>query len=271
MFSRLLNWLFGSPTPNPAPTPSVAAAPARGAWDSFDAKVTGVTHNNDCGGRRQAIIARCRVGEPLRLEREPNNPVDKLAIKVLRSNGEQIGYIPADEARLLSNLLDRGFTVRCFISGLTGATNFGVNLVGWIWSGTGAPPDGPRVEIQPAAGSRGRQMMSPAQLRAVKAALHALRDERINYFYCVEDDTFLWHIGPRGAWQRDDSGEHLRALVAAKSSDEIGCLAVEYYKSFCRNSFITAAIKMERLSQPPPTKPEKRKRRRSMAAGQGEG
>src|SRR5689334_13523623 len=113
MLRRFLKWLFRQAPPMPASTASVASKPSSGIvaapratvtaaappggekpgeWASFDTTVAGVTYENSCGGpTRQSIIGRCMVGEPLRLEREPTNPVDKLAIKVLRNNGEQIG------------------------------------------------------------------------------------------------------------------------------------------------------------------------------------
>lgn len=63
----------------------------------FFTKVAGVTFED-----RQNLIDRCSEGEPLILEREPDNPKDGGAIKVLRANREHLGYI----SRKLSNIDD---------------------------------------------------------------------------------------------------------------------------------------------------------------------
>jgi hypothetical protein len=67
--------------------------------------------------------------------REPSNPKDRGAIKILRSNGEQLGYVPRDVARAgyptgLSFRMDRGDTYQCRIKDLTGGNGWtrGVNI-----------------------------------------------------------------------------------------------------------------------------------------------
>src|SRR5580704_1776547 len=59
---------------------------------SFYTKIAGVTHRNEDRKSRQRLITQCRIGEELTLQREPDNPVDPRAIKVLRVTGEQLGY-----------------------------------------------------------------------------------------------------------------------------------------------------------------------------------
>jgi hypothetical protein len=59
--------------------------------DHFFAHVVGESFRNDDGSDRQTITPRCRVGDLLVLEPEPDNPRDINAIRVLRRNGEQIG------------------------------------------------------------------------------------------------------------------------------------------------------------------------------------
>ena len=75
-----------------------------GKW--YPAKVAGVTFDNDDGSSRQKIIARCTVGEKIRLIREPDNPYDEFAIKVCRSNGEQIGYVASEYLENVSRGID---------------------------------------------------------------------------------------------------------------------------------------------------------------------
>jgi HIRAN domain len=68
-------------------------------------RVTGESFPNDDGTERQAIIVNCRVGAPLLLEAKPNNPGDENVIRVLREDGQQIGYLERDLAARLVNHL----------------------------------------------------------------------------------------------------------------------------------------------------------------------
>ena len=103
---------------------------------SFFTKVAGVTHRNDDGSRRQQIIPRCSIGENLILRREPHNRVDTGAIKVTRSNGEQLGYLPAHvsrggDASGLAHQMDAGTGYQCRITAITGGgpeKSWGVNI-----------------------------------------------------------------------------------------------------------------------------------------------
>ncbi len=103
---------------------------------SFFTKIAGVTHRNRDRKSRQRLIAQCNVGEELCLEREPNNPIDPNAIKVLRVTGEQLGYIPAHVAASgLARDLDRGARPKCRIKNLTGGDGLtrGVNIEVGEW------------------------------------------------------------------------------------------------------------------------------------------
>lgn len=74
----------------------------------YSLRVVGVTKPNADGTDRQAILRTCRVGEPILLVREPGNAFDPNAIRVCRANGQQIGYIAADNAAWLApDYLDR--------------------------------------------------------------------------------------------------------------------------------------------------------------------
>jgi hypothetical protein len=104
---------------------------ASATGSSFFTKIAGVTHRNKNRTSRQRLIAQCRVGEELALEREPDNPVDPDAIRVLRVTGEQLGYIPAHVAASgLAKDLDRGERPKCRIVNLTGGDGLtrGVNI-----------------------------------------------------------------------------------------------------------------------------------------------
>jgi hypothetical protein len=97
---------------------------------SFFTKIAGVTYEG-----RQRIVARCSEGETLILVRDPNNHFDKGAIKVMRLNGQQLGFIPADVSRGgnssgLAFQMDHGTEYQCRISSLTGGgdRSLGVNI-----------------------------------------------------------------------------------------------------------------------------------------------
>jgi hypothetical protein len=81
----------------------------------FFGSVAGESFRNDDGTDRQAIIAGIRAGEPLELIAEPDNPHDENAIKVLREDGKQIGYVKRSlAARLVDDLSD----FRAFVAGI---------------------------------------------------------------------------------------------------------------------------------------------------------
>ncbi len=95
----------------------------------FFAHVAGESFRNADGSERQTIIARCRLGEPLVLEHEPDNPHDINAIKVLRRTGEQIGYLTRELAGQLVSQGPDGFYA--FVAGVrrSGGGLYGVALL----------------------------------------------------------------------------------------------------------------------------------------------
>ena len=92
------------------------AAPKR-SWLSA---VAGESYRNRDGSSRQKIIAQCRIGEGVRLVREPDNPHDRNAIFVCRENGQGIGYIPADSSFRMADEIDRGWVYAAEIAEITG-------------------------------------------------------------------------------------------------------------------------------------------------------
>ena len=111
--------------------PETLVAEGATAPRSFFTKIVGVTHRNKDRTSRQRLIAQCCVGEELILEREPDNPVDTNAIKVLRATGQQLGYIRAEvAANHLARDLDHGERPKCRIVNLTGGDGLtrGVNI-----------------------------------------------------------------------------------------------------------------------------------------------
>jgi HIRAN domain len=67
----------------------------------FNTKIAGISFPNPDGSSRPSIIKKCEPMEVLRLELDPNNPVDPNAIAVKRVDGSQLGYL---ESRIASEL-----------------------------------------------------------------------------------------------------------------------------------------------------------------------
>ena len=86
--------------------------------EHFFGHVAGESHRNADGSDRQAIILRCRVGDLLVLEHEPDNPHDINAIRVLRQNGEQIGYLEREFAGEVVSRAAKGRTYHAVIAGI---------------------------------------------------------------------------------------------------------------------------------------------------------
>jgi hypothetical protein len=99
----------------------------------FWSKVAGVTHENRDGRSRQEILKRCEGRELLRLVPEPDNPVDRNAIAVLRRNGEQLGYLDRRLARETHNRMQKGERWEAMLTAVTGRDHphawFGANIV----------------------------------------------------------------------------------------------------------------------------------------------
>lgn len=75
-------------------------------------QVHGIFHKNINGSSRQVIIRSCRNGELLRLVAEPDNLYDPGAVKVCRTNGDQLGYLPAEHAFRIAQDLAGGARFR---------------------------------------------------------------------------------------------------------------------------------------------------------------
>jgi hypothetical protein len=73
-------------------------------------KVAGVAHLNRDGSSRQRNVSDCRTGDRVHLQREPDNSFDRNAVVVSRSNGGQLGYLPATVASEIAPQMDRGIS-----------------------------------------------------------------------------------------------------------------------------------------------------------------
>jgi hypothetical protein len=70
---------------------------------------------------RQTIIAHLRVGDEISLVREPTNLYDPNAIKVVRGDGQQFGFVNRALAAMLAPILDHyKETVKGIVASITG-------------------------------------------------------------------------------------------------------------------------------------------------------
>jgi single-stranded-DNA-specific exonuclease len=93
---------------------------------AFHTKVAGVTFEG-----RQTIIQSLSPGQPLVLQREPSNPHDPHAVKVLKDDGQQVGYLSARVAARLAPTIDSGVRYSANVAQITGGgedRSFGVNI-----------------------------------------------------------------------------------------------------------------------------------------------
>lgn len=85
--------------------------------------VVGESFRNSDGTDRQSEIGRCRVSEPVTLEREPDNPYDVNCVKVISMRGVQIGNIGRDNAEWIAERMDRGGSIAATIDQIGTAAN----------------------------------------------------------------------------------------------------------------------------------------------------
>jgi hypothetical protein len=88
--------------------------PRRKVWD-----LAGESQVNDDGTPRQNVLRVLYPGEPLTLQRQPDNPFDANAIAVMAGN-HAIGFIARADAATLAPLLDAGEPYRAQLHELTG-------------------------------------------------------------------------------------------------------------------------------------------------------
>ena len=68
----------------------------------YNTTIAGIDH----AANGVALVRQLRVGDRLRLLREPENPHDKNALAVVNAEGQRLGYIPARIAADVSRALD---------------------------------------------------------------------------------------------------------------------------------------------------------------------
>jgi len=94
-------------------------------------KIVGVTFKNGDGEDRQVLLKTLKPKQLLQFERDPENEYDPTAVKVLTSEGKQLGFLPKAEAKRVAEQLDRGATIYAFVAEVTGGGKYshGCNIL----------------------------------------------------------------------------------------------------------------------------------------------
>src|SRR4051794_1684691 len=98
----------------------------------FHSKIVGVTKKNDDGSNRQKLLPGCRPAMVLTLDHEEGNRFDPNAVRVLRPDGKQLGYLSAELAEEVVKKSKTGFRYQCFAKDLTGGgegESYGMNIL----------------------------------------------------------------------------------------------------------------------------------------------
>ena len=80
---------------------------------SIEVEIKGLSYRMLQERQRAKLL---RSGENLMLKREYNNPVDKHAVAIYSNDNYQLGYIPANLAEGVSNLLEKKYDLECMVS-----------------------------------------------------------------------------------------------------------------------------------------------------------
>ncbi|WP_298366441.1 HIRAN domain-containing protein [uncultured Lutibacter sp.] len=71
--------------------------------------VAGSRYENSDGSSRIKYLLGLTNSDKLKLIREPDNPFDQYAIKVVYGNNFQIGYIPMEKSKIITEYLTQGY------------------------------------------------------------------------------------------------------------------------------------------------------------------
>lgn len=94
-------------------------AEINGALRPLSLAVVGGPYPNPDGSNRMFEILLCAPGEPVELRLEPKNKYDENAIAVLSARGVQIGYLSAERAPRIGQLVRQGREVLAIFQNAT--------------------------------------------------------------------------------------------------------------------------------------------------------
>ncbi len=70
--------------------------------------IAGIRYKSSDGRSRRYYVKKLQPREKLLLLREPDNPKDKKAVKILNTDGKLLGYLPRGDARTIAGYMDEG-------------------------------------------------------------------------------------------------------------------------------------------------------------------
>jgi hypothetical protein len=88
-------------------------------FEKINMPVKGLTYRSGLEISKARLL---RVGDKLHLIKEPQNPMDRNAVKVITDENYQIGYVPREKSDLISRWIDQGTRLVCFVSKTTGGS-----------------------------------------------------------------------------------------------------------------------------------------------------
>jgi hypothetical protein len=91
--------------------------------------LTGVSYGN-----RQAALRRLRVGQQVQVVREPDNPQDPNACAVYTLGGDNLGYVPRDDAADVAAAVDSGDVMIGYVGRVGEMENSSV-VDAYVWLG----------------------------------------------------------------------------------------------------------------------------------------
>lgn len=76
---------------------------------TFWINVVGIQYENKDGSSRKKYLLKLTNSDTIKLIREPDNPYDQNAIKLVYGDNFQIGYIPMDKSKIIAPYLDQEY------------------------------------------------------------------------------------------------------------------------------------------------------------------
>lgn len=115
---------------------------------SFD--VVGESRSSRDGTSRQLLLLRCEPGDPIALERQPDNEHDPNAVLVVWQ-GHDLGFLAKEDAAAIATSLDEGRAYKANVHKLTGGSadypSYGLK-VGVAWDGAPLPEARPLTDAK---------------------------------------------------------------------------------------------------------------------------
>lgn len=143
---------------------------------SFD--VVGESRPSRDGTSRQLLLLRCEPGDPIALERQPDNEYDPNAILVVWE-GHDLGFLASEDAAAIAPALDHGRAYKANIHKLTGGStdypSYGLK-VDVAWDGSPLPEARPLTAAQ--RSSRRAQIAVQGRARDAGGAFTARVEDR---------------------------------------------------------------------------------------------